>query len=37
MNSIDTHAHVFSAHDQFIATARYTPNYDAQYKALFLI
>ncbi|MGQ1480559.1 amidohydrolase family protein (plasmid) [Acinetobacter baumannii] len=29
MNSIDTHAHVFSAHDQFIATARYTPNYDA--------
>lgn len=30
MNCIDTHAHVFSAHNQCIDTARYTPTYDAQ-------
>ena len=29
MIRIDTHAHVFSKQDQCIATARYTPNYDA--------
>ena len=29
MIAIDTHAHVFSQHDTCIATARYTPSYDA--------
>jgi len=29
MNTVDTHAHVFSASDQCIETARYTPKYDA--------
>lgn len=29
MTAIDTHAHVFSQHDQCIATARYTPDYNA--------
>ena len=29
MNAIDTHAHVFSQHDQCSENARYTPNYDA--------
>lgn len=29
MNRIDTHAHVFSAHNQCIEAARYTPTYDA--------
>lgn len=29
MTCIDTHAHVFSKHDQCIKTARYVPNYNA--------
>lgn len=29
MTCIDTHAHVFSKHDQCLQTARYTPNYNA--------
>ena len=29
MNAIDTHAHVFSQHDQCSENARYTPDYDA--------